>query len=48
MLVQVGQRVTARPPVTRQLHDGDILTTGGSFLRCALSHAAGYKCKSSM
>ena len=30
---QVGQRVTARHPVTRQLHDGDILTTGHSLYR---------------
>ena len=32
-VVQVGQRVTARHPVTRQLHDGDILTTGGAYYR---------------
>ncbi|KAK9790510.1 hypothetical protein WJX73_001100 [Symbiochloris irregularis] len=31
--LQVGQRVTARHPVTRQLHDGDILTTGHSLYR---------------
>lgn len=31
--MQVGQRVTARHPVTRQLHDGDILTTGHSLYR---------------
>lgn len=24
--LQVGQKVTARHPITRQLHDGDVLT----------------------
>lgn len=31
--LQVGQRVTARHPVTRHIHDGDILTTGPKFYR---------------
>ena len=35
IVAQVGQRVTARHPVTRQLHDGDILTTGGAYYRHA-------------
>ena len=39
-VAQVGQRVTARHPVTRQLHDGDILTTGGAYYR----HAALASC----
>lgn len=31
--LQVGQRVTARHPVTRQIHDGDILTTAPKYYR---------------
>jgi hypothetical protein len=31
----VSQRVTARHPVTRQLHDGDILTVAANCYRCA-------------
>ena len=35
--LQVGQRVTARHPVTRQIHDGDILTTAPKYYRLFLS-----------
>lgn len=31
--LQVGQRVTARHPVTRQIHDGDVLTTAPKYYR---------------
>ena len=34
--LRVGQHVTARHPVTRQLHDGTILTVKGSKYRWAL------------
>ena len=30
----VSQRVTARHPVTRQLHDGDVLTIAPDCYRC--------------
>lgn len=36
--LRVGQQVTARHPLTRQLHDGTILTTKGSkyrYVKCA-------------
>ena len=33
----VSQRVTARHPVTRQLHDGDILTIAPDCYRCVSS-----------
>ena len=33
----VSQRVTARHPVTRQLHDGDILTIAPDCYRCVTS-----------
>ncbi len=31
--LRVGQRVTARHPVTRQIHDGDVLTTAPKYYR---------------
>ena len=34
----VSQRVTARHPVTRQLHDGDILTIAPDCYRRARQH----------
>jgi hypothetical protein len=33
--LHVGQRVTARHPVTRHLHDGDVLTVAPNCYRCA-------------
>ena len=33
--LRVGQEVTARHPLTRQLHDGVILTVKGNKYRCA-------------
>ena len=32
--LQVGQKVTARHPITRQLHDGDVLTVAANSYRC--------------
>ena len=32
--LSVSQRVTARHPVTRQLHDGDVLTIAPNCYRC--------------
>ena len=37
----VSQRVTARHPVTRQLHDGDILTIAPDCYRCAARSGVG-------
>ncbi len=34
----VGQRVTARHPLTRQIHDGDVLTVAADTYRC-VGHA---------
>lgn len=32
--LQVGQKVVARHPVTRHLHDGDVLTVTPNSYRC--------------
>ena len=40
----VSQRVTARHPVTRQLHDGDVLTIAPDCYRSAPTYGSFHAC----
>ena len=42
--LHVGQRVTARHPVTRHLHDGDVLTVAPNCYRCACCILLSFAC----